>query len=164
MRAGADSGLLSYLTIGAAMGLSDRFGTALAAADFDRDGFADLAIGVPKRDQGALADVGQVVILAGAVTGLGATTLPVAMTGVAEASVAGGLTGSALTAADVDGDSSRPGLRLTGPAGGRPDAERTGARPLRPRGRADAAGRAPPGQLGRRSRGRAGARHRAHRR
>jgi|CXWL01.1.fsa_nt_gi hypothetical protein len=122
VRAGADSGLLSQLTIGAAMGISDRFGTALAAADFDRDGFADLAIGAPNRDQGAFADVGQVVLLAGTVAGLGAATLPVALTGVAEAVAAGSLAGSALTAADVDGDGypdlvyGSPGQPGAGPA------------------------------------------------
>ena len=43
----------------------DQFGHALAAADFDADGFADLAIGVVDEDVGALADAGAVHLLMG---------------------------------------------------------------------------------------------------
>ena len=48
-----------------------RFGHALAAGDFDCDGFDDLAIGVPEDDDnnGALADVGYVMVLYGSETG-----------------------------------------------------------------------------------------------
>ena len=36
----------------------DRFGSALATGDFNGDGFADLAVGVPDEDVGAVADAG----------------------------------------------------------------------------------------------------------
>ena len=47
----------------------DQFGYTLAAGDFDGDGFADLAIGVPYEDLGsgnAIKDAGQVNVLYGA--------------------------------------------------------------------------------------------------
>ena len=43
----------------------DRFGTTLATGDFDRDGFDDLAIGVPFEDDGSAIDAGAVHILYG---------------------------------------------------------------------------------------------------
>ncbi|MEM9596038.1 MAG: hypothetical protein AAGD06_17335 [Acidobacteriota bacterium] len=43
----------------------DRFGAALAAADFDQDGFADLAIGIPGEDISGAANAGKVVVLYG---------------------------------------------------------------------------------------------------
>ena len=46
----------------------DRFGWALAANDFDGDGFDDLAVGSPGEDIGAIADAGIVHVLYGAAT------------------------------------------------------------------------------------------------
>ncbi|GAA0299454.1 FG-GAP and VCBS repeat-containing protein [Kineococcus aurantiacus] len=48
------------------------FGTALAAADFDGDGYADLAVGVPGNGSGATG-AGSVVVLKGGPGGLTAT-------------------------------------------------------------------------------------------
>ena len=48
----------------------DGFGAALAAGDFDADGFADLAIGVPGEDAGGTRDAGRVVVLSGSARGL----------------------------------------------------------------------------------------------
>ena len=48
----------------------DRFGAAVAASDFDGDGFGDLAIGAPGEDDGGVADMGRVTILHGSATGL----------------------------------------------------------------------------------------------
>ncbi|KAB2968982.1 MAG: hypothetical protein F9K18_02030 [Thermoanaerobaculia bacterium] len=48
----------------------DRFGAAVAAGDFDGDGFDDLAAGVPGEDVGALADAGGVNVLYGSAAGL----------------------------------------------------------------------------------------------
>lgn len=44
----------------------DRFGTALAAGDFDGDGFGDLAIGAPLDEVGSAVDAGAVTVLYGA--------------------------------------------------------------------------------------------------
>ena len=48
----------------------DNFGFALAAGDFDRNGYADLAIGVPHENVGAVADAGAVNVLYGSAAGL----------------------------------------------------------------------------------------------
>ena len=50
--------------------LDDQFGSAIAAADFNGDGFADLAIGVVGEDIGALASAGAVNVLPGSAAGL----------------------------------------------------------------------------------------------
>jgi hypothetical protein len=51
----------------------DGFGTSLAAADFDGDGFADLAVGVPSEDLGSLQNAGAVIVLRGSADGLTGT-------------------------------------------------------------------------------------------
>jgi hypothetical protein len=51
----------------------DLFGSALAAGDFNNDGFIDLAIGVPGEDIGTIADAGAVTVLYGSATGLSAS-------------------------------------------------------------------------------------------
>jgi hypothetical protein len=51
-------------------GSTDRFGTALAAGDFDRDHEADLAIGVPGRSVAGESGAGAVVVLYGTKHGL----------------------------------------------------------------------------------------------
>jgi len=51
----------------------DRFGSALAVGDFNGDGFADLAIGVPFEDTDGVANTGRVGILFGSPTGLTST-------------------------------------------------------------------------------------------
>ncbi|MFG2138341.1 hypothetical protein [Streptomyces sp. NPDC048650] len=56
----------------------DLFGAALAAGDFDSDGFADLAVAAPKEDVSGDVDGGTVQILwgaAGGLSGKGAATL-----------------------------------------------------------------------------------------
>ncbi len=50
--------------------IDDAFGTALAIGDFDFDGFADLAIGVPSEDVGFTANAGAVTVLYGMASGL----------------------------------------------------------------------------------------------
>jgi hypothetical protein len=49
---------------------SDNLGAAVAAGDFDGDGFDDLAIGVPRKDVLGSVDQGQVVVLYGSPLGL----------------------------------------------------------------------------------------------
>src|SRR6185369_11647957 len=84
-----------------------RFGSALAAGDFDFDGFCDLAIGIPGKDVGTEAEAGAVRIMYGGAAGLGATGAQLfdqnapLIDDVAEA---GDHFGSALAARDFDGD------------------------------------------------------------
>lgn len=91
---------------------ADAYGTALAACDFDHDGFMDLAIGAPAAESSpTLASVrtqGKVSIIRGSANGLDGTTeqaiygkLPTG--GVLQAAPNLQL-GSVLAAADLDGD------------------------------------------------------------
>ena len=48
----------------------DLFGAALAAGDFDGDGFEDLAVGTPFEDWGALENAGSIQLFAGTNSGL----------------------------------------------------------------------------------------------
>ena len=52
----------------------DRFGVSLAAGDFNKDGFADLAIGVPNESINGHAGAGSVNILYGSLSGLSAAS------------------------------------------------------------------------------------------
>jgi hypothetical protein len=56
--------------VGSAAEALDFFGSALAAADFNNDGFADLAVGVPFEDVGAIRSVGAVNVLYGSAANL----------------------------------------------------------------------------------------------
>jgi hypothetical protein len=49
----------------------DRFGYALAAVDYDKDGYTDLAVSSPYEDAGSIADVGMVSVIYGSPNGLG---------------------------------------------------------------------------------------------
>ncbi|MHA4818529.1 FG-GAP repeat protein [Streptomyces aculeolatus] len=48
----------------------DAFGATLASADLDRDGYADLAVGVTGEDLGGVADTGRTTVLYGSAGGL----------------------------------------------------------------------------------------------
>jgi hypothetical protein len=52
---------------------SDQFGSSVASADFNGDGFADLAVGVALENVGSLTDAGAVHVLYGSASGLQAT-------------------------------------------------------------------------------------------
>lgn len=79
-----------------------RFGTSLAAADFNGDGFSDLAVGTPNQGAPAFPRTGSVTVFFGDRNGL---SNPAQVTGT------NGL-GTALTAADMDGDG-RPEIVAT---------------------------------------------------
>lgn len=60
-------------TIGGAIETGDHFGQTLLAHDFDRDGFDDLAIGVPREDIGDVVNAGAVHVLFGSDVGVNGT-------------------------------------------------------------------------------------------
>jgi hypothetical protein len=82
---------------------NEAFGAALAAGDFNGDGFEDLAVGIPEWDSGGGADAGAVAVYQGSPTGLTATGLQLILQGnggVNDASEAGDHFGAALAAAN----------------------------------------------------------------
>lgn len=89
------------------------FGHALAAGDFDGDGFDDLAIGAPGEDVSGHDHAGAVFVLRGSASGL--------LEGAAHK---GDWFGHALAAGDFDGDGEHdlaigaPGADLPSPGGG----------------------------------------------
>ena len=56
--------------IGGVAEAGDRFGKAVVSADFNDDGFDDLAIGAPEEDVGSQRDAGAVHVLFGSSSGL----------------------------------------------------------------------------------------------
>jgi hypothetical protein len=84
----------------------DHFGRTLAAADFDGDGFADLAIGAPYEDRGP-DRVGVVHVLHGSRRGLvaaGSQTWSQDTPGILDSSEERDQFGQSLAAGDIDGD------------------------------------------------------------
>ena len=82
-------------------------GAASARSDFNGDGFADLAIGVPYEDVGSVIDAGAVNVVYGSATGLkvaGNSFWHQDSTGVTGVSETGDHFGAAIVAGDFDGD------------------------------------------------------------
>jgi hypothetical protein len=76
-------------------------------ADFDDDGFADLAVGTPLEDVGAAADAGAVTVLYGSAAGLsasGSQQLTQDTVGVPDTAEGGDHFGHLLATGDVNGD------------------------------------------------------------
>ncbi len=100
-------------------GAGNNFGLALAAGDFNHDGFADLAIGVPNETfcsascqltgRGLLSQAGAVVVIYGSAVGLSTTPVPSQFWSETSSGIQGGAAsfdgfGSTLTAGDFNGD------------------------------------------------------------
>jgi len=89
------------------LGDFDRFGWALASGDFNKDDFADLAVGVPGDTGGAIEGAGAVNVLygaAGGLTGSGSQLLGQDSGGVVGTAESGDDFGSALAAGDFNND------------------------------------------------------------
>jgi SpoIID/LytB domain protein len=85
----------------------DRFGAALAAGDFNSDGFADLAVGSPGRKVSSKEGAGMVTIIPGSADGLDADAsynLHQAKKNVSNAPEFDDRFGDALAVGDLDGD------------------------------------------------------------
>ena len=85
----------------------DAFGESLAVGDFDADGYADLAVGVPGEDVGRVTNAGRVVMLHGSaagVTSVGAQLWGENSAGVAGEPLSHAQFGHLLAAGDVNGD------------------------------------------------------------
>ncbi len=85
----------------------DRFAGVLAVGDFNRDGYEDLAIGIPDEDVGSRKDAGAVSILYGSAKGLTATGddyWTQNTFGIQDQAESGDRFGQTLGAGDFDGD------------------------------------------------------------
>jgi hypothetical protein len=92
---------LTSVTFGYDYHTDDRFGAALAVGDFNRDGYSDLAIGMPNRVAFGVDDSGVVLLIDGSPTGLDTSTAR-ALTTIGPARR--GRIGAGLVSADFNGD------------------------------------------------------------
>jgi len=93
--------------IAGAAEFGDRFGSVVASADFDGDGHADLAVGVPGESEGSKLGSGAVDVLYGTASGLASARDQIwsqGSKGVPGSVELGDHFGSVLAAGDFDGD------------------------------------------------------------
>ncbi|MEZ4702113.1 MAG: FG-GAP-like repeat-containing protein [Rhodothermales bacterium] len=86
---------------------NDRFGAALAAGDFNNDGFGDLAIGVPGENVGSVVGAGAVHVFLGTESGFdpaGGQFVHQDTNGIPDAAEGGDAFGASLAAGDLNGD------------------------------------------------------------
>ncbi|MDA2978941.1 MAG: FG-GAP-like repeat-containing protein [Actinomycetota bacterium] len=99
----------SQATAGVAGGAEadDRLGASIALGDFDNDGYADIAVGIPGEDVGSRVDAGAVQVFYGSAVGITASRdkfYSQSTSGVAGAGEAGDEVGFSLAAGDLNGD------------------------------------------------------------
>lgn len=85
----------------------DQFGRSVAAGDFDGDGFDDIAVGVPRENEGTISNSGAVHLLFGSaakVTTTGSRYFRQGLAPAPDVAEAGDSFGDGLTAGDFDGD------------------------------------------------------------
>jgi hypothetical protein len=99
--------LVTLASFGGQAAAGDRFGAAVAAGDFDGDGYADLAVGAPGRVSAQAADAGVVYVVHGGPDGLDFTTVAAfsqTTPGIEDLAEEGDRFGSALAAGDFNDD------------------------------------------------------------
>ena len=95
---------------GATAEAGDRFGWAVAAGDFNGDGYDELAIGSPGENVGTLADAGLVAVINGSITGLRVSTVRILTqdtAGIPDVAEPGDQFGYALSSWNFGGSSQR---------------------------------------------------------
>ncbi|HEU5156061.1 MAG TPA: FG-GAP repeat protein [Streptosporangiaceae bacterium] len=95
---------------------NNAFGASTASADFDMDGYADLAIGVPGEDVEGRTHAGTVAVVYGSATGLSARAARLVLPDPAFRNPNGRF-GTSLAVGDLTGDS-RPDLAVNGGSAG----------------------------------------------
>ncbi len=93
--------------VGEVAGEYDKFGAAIAAGDFDGDGYSDVGVGVPREDAGSKISIGKVHVLYGSARGITAAGNEVwsqASPGVGSGPQRRDRFGAALAAGDFDDD------------------------------------------------------------
>ncbi|MBZ0090065.1 MAG: integrin alpha, partial [Thermoanaerobaculia bacterium] len=87
-------------------GGDDHFGAALAVGDFDGDGFDDLAIAAPEKNDGGVADSGRVYVAFGSASGPDTSQFEILSIAdfAGSTPATGDAFGTALAAGDYDGD------------------------------------------------------------
>jgi hypothetical protein len=100
----AASGGRLFTQVGGATEAGDRFGFAVAAGDFNNNGFADLAAGAPLEDVGSTVDAGAVSEIPGSASGLTTTGGRIHTERSFTGPQSGDQFGFALAAADFNGD------------------------------------------------------------
>jgi FG-GAP repeat len=92
-----------FTQVGGTVESGDQFGVGLASADFDNDGFADLAVSAPTENVAGAAEAGAVSVLYGSAGGL-STARGQLFTQVGNPAESGDQFGFVLAAGDFDND------------------------------------------------------------